>query len=74
VFVGTLWELARRGFTAYVKTFGMYGRLYGSFGVGGAALVWVYYSSIIFVLGAELSAIRGEARARGADASAPITR
>ncbi len=78
VFVGTLWELARRGFTAYVKTFGGYGRLYGSFGIGVAALVWVYYSSIIFVLGAELSAIRGEARARaavgGADASAPITR
>jgi len=36
-------------------------QLYGSFGIGVAALVWVYYSSIIFVLGAELAAILGAA-------------
>jgi membrane protein len=51
------WEAARWIFTAYVLTFGTYGNLYGSFGAGIAALVWIYYSAVIFVLGAELAAL-----------------
>ena len=55
--VAVAWEAARWAFTAYVGMFGTYGRLYGSFGVGVAALVWIYYSATIFVLGAELAAL-----------------
>jgi membrane protein len=51
------WEAARWLFTAYVVTFGTYGSLYGSFGAGIAALVWIYYSAVIFVLGGELAAV-----------------
>lgn len=65
--VAVLWELARWGFTAYVRTSGTYGRLYGSFGIGVAALVWIYYSAVLFVLGAELAAV---VAARGAAAPA----
>ncbi len=55
--VAVAWELARWAFAAYLEMFGTYGRLYGSFGVGVAALVWIYYSATIFVLGAELAAL-----------------
>src|SRR2546427_6057894 len=58
--VGIAWEGARGVFTAFVGMFGTYGRLYGSFGVGIAGLVWVYYSAIIFLLGAELPAGHAE--------------
>ena len=58
--VAVAWEGARWIFTAYVGMFGTYGRLYGSFGVGVAALVWVYYSAVIFVLGAELTSVLAE--------------
>lgn len=56
--VAVAWETARQAFAAYVGMFGTYGRLYGSFGIGVAALVWTYYSASIFVLGAELAAVR----------------
>ncbi|MBI2160023.1 MAG: YihY/virulence factor BrkB family protein [Candidatus Rokubacteria bacterium] len=55
--VAVAWELARWAFTAYVGMFGTYGKLYGSFGFSVAALVWIYYSATIFVLGAELAAL-----------------
>lgn len=54
------WEVARWAFTAYVHVFGTYGRLYGSYGIGVAALVWVYASAALFVMGAELAAIVAE--------------
>lgn len=60
--VAVLWEAARRLFSAYVATFGVYGTLYGSFGIAVASLVWIYYSAIIFVLGAELVAAATELR------------
>jgi membrane protein len=60
--VTVAWEAARWIFTAYVVLFGTYGRLYGSFGAGVAALVWIYYSAVIFVLGGELAAVVAERR------------
>jgi len=70
VTVTALWELARLGFATYVHTSGVYGRFYGSFGIWIAGLVWIYYSSSIFVLGAELAAVLNQSntpwRSRGA--------
>jgi membrane protein len=55
--VAALWELARWLLTTYVALFARYGRLYGSLGVAVAALVWIYYSAALFVLGAEVAAV-----------------
>jgi membrane protein len=68
--VTVAWEGARWIFTGYVVLFGTYGKLYGSFGAGVAALVWIYYSAVIFVLGAELAAVvaaRGSSRLAAED-------
>jgi membrane protein len=57
-----LWELARLAFSTYIHTSGVYGRIYGSFGIWIAALIWLYYSSSIFIFGAELAAVLTERR------------
>jgi len=61
--VTVLWEGARQAFAAYLANFGTYGRLYGSFGVVGATLAWIYYSAAIFVFGAALTAVMTARRA-----------
>ena len=71
VAVAAMWELARLAFGTYLSSYGVYGQLYGSFGVLVATLVWIYYSAVIFVLGAELAAMlssRDQASAEAASA------
>jgi len=58
--VAALWEIARWLFSAYVGEFGVYGKIYGSFGVIVASLAWIYFSATIFVLGADLTALLTE--------------
>lgn len=69
--VAVLWEAARWVFSAYVGDFGVYGKLYGSFGVMVASLVWIYFSAAIFVLGAELAALLTERQLRAASEGIP---
>ncbi len=59
-----LWELAKELFRWYIEGIGVYSAVYGSFGVTIAVIMWIYYSAIVFVLGAAL--IRAlEERRRG---------
>lgn len=57
---GTLWEVARWGFGAYLVRFTPYGYFYGPFGVVVASLVWIYVSAAIFLWGGELTAVLTE--------------
>jgi len=49
-----LWELAKQLFRLYIEQVGVYTIVYGSLGVAIALVMWVYYSAIVFVLGAAL--------------------
>ena len=51
-----LWWLAKVGFGYYLKHTPTWGVLYGSLGSVMAALVFLYYSCAIFMLGAEVTA------------------
>lgn len=51
-----LWGLARMGFGWYLKYAPTWGILYGSLGSVMAAMVFLYYSCAIFMLGAEVTA------------------
>jgi membrane protein len=51
-----LWGVARFGFAYYLKHTPTWGILYGSLGSVMAALVFLYYSCAIFMLGAEITA------------------
>lgn len=55
--VMALWEIGRMAFGAYITLFGVYGKLYGSVGIGVALLVWLYYSTSLVVFGGELAAV-----------------
>jgi len=48
-----LWEVAKQLFRLYIVTVGMYDQIYGPLGALVAFVMFVYYSAIVFVLGAE---------------------
>jgi membrane protein len=47
----SLWWIAGKGFGFYLTTFHPYSKLYGTYAFILVFLVWVYYSSIVFVVG-----------------------
>ncbi len=50
-----LWLLASWGFSFYVSNFGSYGEMYGSISAVIVMLLWLFLSSFIILLGAELN-------------------
>lgn len=48
-----LWEAAKQLFRLYIVTFGVYDKIYGPLGILVAFVMFVYYSAIVFILGAE---------------------
>ena len=48
-----LWEAAKQLFRWYILSLGVYDQIYGPLGVLVALTMFVYYSGIVFVLGAE---------------------
>jgi membrane protein len=57
VFAGILWEIALQIFAFYVVNFARYNQVYGSLGAVILLLIWINYSAIIIILGAELTSI-----------------
>lgn len=47
-----LWEIAKRLFRLYIGNAGLYGQVYGPLGVLVAFVMFVYYTCVVFVLGA----------------------
>jgi membrane protein len=54
---GLLWEFAKRGFTYYLARYATYDAVYGSIGGIIGLVFWIYYSSVILVLGTELASV-----------------
>lgn len=57
LFSGVLFELAKQIFIAYLSNFGRFLELYGSFTNIVVVAIWVYYSSVVFMLGGQLARI-----------------
>ncbi len=51
------WLAASIGFALYISNFGSYNRSYGSIGAVIILLVWLYWSNLILLVGAELNAV-----------------
>jgi membrane protein len=49
-----LWELAKQVFRFYLLNVADWNKVYGSFTLLFALILWVYYSCIVFILGAEM--------------------
>lgn len=59
---GVLWEAAKQAFTYYVLNWAGYSRVYGSLASVILLMIWIYYSSVITILGAEFGAHRAARR------------
>jgi membrane protein len=66
VFAGVVWIAASLGLQFYVRWFGNYNATYGSIGGVILLLLWLYVSSLVLLLGAEInSEIEQAAAERG---------
>jgi membrane protein len=54
VVTAVLWEIAKQLFRFYIEGIGVYSTMYGSLGVTIGLIMWIYYSAVVFVLGAAL--------------------
>ncbi len=52
-----LWIAISLGFSFYVNSFNSFSRMYGSIGGIMVLLVWLYWSSVIILLGGEINAV-----------------
>jgi len=47
-----LWAVAKEVFGYYVSNFATYGRVYGTYALFVVVAFWIYYTSIVFIIGA----------------------
>lgn len=64
LFAGLLWEIAKHAFTFCVLHWAGYSNVYGSLGSVILLMVWINYSAIITILGAEFASVWSERRRR----------
>jgi len=60
-----MWEIARQVFGFYISNFATLQRVYGAYIFFVVLALWIYYSSLVFIIGAEigqLSRLRGKSR------------
>ncbi len=57
-----LWEVAKLGFAWYLTNMALLNLVYGSLGTIIAVMIWGYITAVVFLLGAELSAVIAGAR------------
>jgi membrane protein len=57
IVASVLWELAKHFLRVYVVSLGLYDEIYGPLGVLMAFIMFIYYSAIVFVFGAEVVAM-----------------
>jgi|YelNatPaOPRAMG01_1025707.scaffolds.fasta_scaffold10362_3 membrane protein len=55
-----LWEIAKQGFGFYIHHFTTFGRIYGTYALVVVVAFWIYYSSIVFIIGAEIGRLYSE--------------
>ena len=49
-----LWEAAKQAFGYYIYNFANFGKIYGTYALVVVIAFWIYYSAIVFIIGAEI--------------------
>jgi len=62
LFTSLLWEVAKQLFGWYVLRLGRFSMIYGSLSTLVIFILWVYYSSVILILGGEVAFFIGKGR------------
>ncbi|MBQ2611891.1 YihY/virulence factor BrkB family protein [bacterium] len=55
LFFCTLWLAGSWGFSIYVNNLGTYNMVYGTIGAFAVLMMWLYYTSILILIGAEIN-------------------
>lgn len=55
-----LWETAKQAFGYYLFNFASWGKIYGTYALVVVVAFWIYYSSIVFIIGAEIGKLFNE--------------
>jgi membrane protein len=60
IWVGTvvstaLWQIARYVFSFYLAEFGTFSKIYGAYAFFATTAFWLYYSALVFLIGAEVA-------------------
>ena len=63
-FTAICWEFLKQAFTFYLTRIADYGSVYGGIATLVVVVVWLYYLSIVFILGAEVAQVREMRRVR----------
>jgi len=67
-----MWVVATVAFGIYVASFGSYNATYGSLGAVVILMTWLYFSSLLLILGAELNVVVERARLRAEGVEDPM--
>jgi membrane protein len=49
-----LWEAAKQLFGFYLYNFSSFGKIYGTYALVVVVAFWIYFSSVVFIVGAEI--------------------
>lgn len=58
LFFSNSWLLVSWGFSLYIENFGQYNAIYGSLGAAIVLMLWLYYTSLIILIGGEINSRR----------------
>jgi membrane protein len=64
IWASLLWEGAKQVFGFYIHHFTTLGRIYGTYAVLVVVAFWIYYTSIVFIIGAEIGRLYTERRTK----------
>jgi len=62
VWAAALWEAAKQGFGYYLHHFATFGKIYGTYALIVVVAFWIYYSCIVFIIGAEIGRLYVEGK------------
>ncbi|MDP2301538.1 MAG: YihY/virulence factor BrkB family protein [Ignavibacteria bacterium] len=60
IWASLFWEAAKQGFGYYLNNFANFGKIYGTYALIVVVAFWIYYSSIVFILGGEIGKLFNE--------------
>jgi membrane protein len=54
LWAAVLWEAAKQLFGFYLHNYAAFGKIYGAYALIVVVAFWIYYSSVVFIIGAEI--------------------
>jgi len=70
IWAAILWEIAKQIFGFYIYNFATLGKIYGTYVIVVVIAFWIYYSAVVFIVGAEMGKLYDDRQKEGAEAEA----